>query len=234
MQNILFRKLKIATIIPALNEELSIGKVLKDLPPYIDRIIVCDNGSQDNTAEVAQSYGADVVRETERGYGAACLRAIRELDDSTDILLFIDADYSDFPAEADLLIEPIALDKFDLVIGSRMLSADSRRALPPVARFGNWLATTLIHLIWGEKFTDLGPFRAVRYSSFKSLGICDRNFGWTVELQIKAAQAGLRSTERAVSYRPRIGQSKVSGTLVGSSKAGVKILYLIAREFIQK
>lgn len=230
----MYCNLKIATIIPALNEEQSIGKVLTDLPSYIDRIIVCDNGSRDKTAEIALSNGAEVVRETERGYGAACLRAIRELDDSIDILLFIDADYSDFPAEADKLIDPIAQGDFDLVIGSRMLSADSRRALPPVARFGNWLATTLIHIIWGERFTDLGPFRAVRYSSFRSLGMCDRNFGWTVELQIKAAQAGLRSTERSVSYRPRIGKSKVSGTLAGSFKAGVKILYLIAREFFHK
>lgn len=230
----LYLNLKIATIIPALNEELSIGKVLKDLPPYIDRVIVCDNGSGDNTAGVARSHGAEVVREAEKGYGAACLRAIKELDDSTDILLFIDADYSDFPAEADRLIEPIAKGDFDLVIGSRMLSPDSRRALPPVARFGNWLATTLIRLIWGENFTDLGPFRAVRYTSFRSLRMCDRNFGWTVELQIKAARAGLRATERAVSYRPRIGQSKVSGTFVGSFKAGTKILYLIAREFFRK
>jgi len=230
----LYHKLTIATIIPALNEEPSINKVLEELPSYIDRVIVCDNGSKDRTAEVAKSHGAIVVFENEKGYGAACLRAISELDDSTDILLFIDADYSDFPAEADRLIDPIAQNEFDLVIGSRMLSADSRHALPPVSRFGNWLATTLIRLIWGHKFTDLGPFRAVRYSSFKNLRMRDRNFGWTVELQIKAARAGLRTTERAVSYRPRIGQSKISGTFSGSVKAGIKILYLIAREFVKK
>lgn len=223
----------IAVIIPALNEEASIGRVLGDLPECIDRVIVVDNGSSDNTVTIARNAGAEVVSEPERGYGAACLRGISTLDDRVDIILFIDADYSDFPEEAETLLEPIALRSYDLVIGSRMQNWESRRHLTPVARFGNRLATSLINLFWGYHFTDLGPFRAVSHDALKRLNMADRNLGWTVEMQIKAARMGLRVIEQPVSYRQRIGHSKISGTITGSIKAGVKILYLIAREVVR-
>ena len=224
----------IAVIIPALNEESSIGTVLADLPGYVDQVIVADNGSSDRTAEKAREAGAHVVYEPERGYGAACLRALTELDSSTDIVVFLDADYSDYPSEMMLLLDPITRQNYEIVIGSRMATGESRSALTPVARFGNWLSTGLIRLFWGYRFTDLGPFRAADFEAFRRLDMRDRNFGWTVELQIKAAKLGLRATEVPVSYRKRIGQSKISGTISGSVKAGAKILYLIFRELIRK
>lgn len=224
----------IAVIIPALNEEEAIGLVLRDIPGYVDRIIVADNGSTDRTAGIARAGGAEVVLETERGYGAACLRALAQLDDRTDIVVFLDGDYSDFPHEMILLLDPIVHADRQVVIGSRMLNSSSRRALTPVARFGNRLSTLLIRLFWGHRFSDLGPFRAIEYDTLKALDMNDRNFGWTVELQIKAARRHLQTTEVAVSYRPRVGISKVSGTIDGSVKAGIKILYLIFREFLRR
>ncbi|MFQ5499885.1 MAG: glycosyltransferase family 2 protein [Candidatus Zixiibacteriota bacterium] len=226
----MYRNRNIAAIIPALNEEEAIGKVLAELPGEIDRVIVCDNGSTDGTAQVASSHGADVVLEQERGYGAACLRAMAELNDSTDIVLFLDADYSDRPAEAVLLLDRLIGDDLDLVIGSRMQRAASRRALTPVARFGNWLSTRLIRSFWGYTFTDLGPFRAVTRLALERAQMRDRNFGWTVELQIRSAKLKMKTAEVPVSYRQRIGTSKISGTVMGSFKAGTKILYLIFRE----
>ncbi|HSG99255.1 MAG TPA: glycosyltransferase family 2 protein [candidate division Zixibacteria bacterium] len=226
----MYRNHYIAVIIPALNEERSIGKVIAELPGECDTIIVCDNGSTDATAEVAAAAGARLVHQPERGYGAACLAAVTAAPANTDILLYIDADYSDFPAEAPLLLDPIVDGRADLVIGSRTRTAAARSALTPLARFGNWLAPALIRLFWGARYTDLGPFRAIRYTAYRMLDMRDRNFGWTVEMQIKAARRGLRSTEVAVSYRPRIGVSKISGAIGGSIKAGVKILYLIVRE----
>jgi glycosyltransferase involved in cell wall biosynthesis len=224
----------IAVVIPALNEEAAISKVLADLPGYVDRVVVADNGSSDKTAERAREAGAQVVYESERGYGAACLRALSELDSDTDIVVFLDADYSDHPSEMMLLLDPITRQKYEVVIGSRMTSDESRAALTTVARFGNWLSTRLIRMFWGYRFTDLGPFRAADFAVFRRLDMRDRNFGWTVELQIKAAKLGLRATEVPVSYRKRIGESKISGTISGSVKAGAKILYLIFRELIRK
>lgn len=221
---------KITAIIPALNEEGSVGLVLDDLMPYVDQVIVCDNGSTDETARVASQHGARVVTENKRGYGAACLKAISSVDNDTDILLFLDADYSDYPKEASLVLGPIVKGESDLVIGSRMLTRQDHNALTPVAAFGNWLSTNLIRYLWGERFTDLGPFRAISFSAYKSLSMCDENFGWTVEMQVKAAKRKLRCTEVPVSYRPRIGVSKVSGTISGSIKAGIKILWIIFRE----
>jgi glycosyltransferase involved in cell wall biosynthesis len=197
-------------------------------------VIVGDNGSADRTRELARARGAEVVEEPERGYGAACLRALAELDDSTDVIVFLDADYSDYPEEMRLLLEPISYDNMDVVIGSRMQNAKSRTVLTPVARFGNRLSTRLIRWFWGYCFTDLGPFRAVTMQAYKQLKMADRDFGWTVEMQIKAARMKLNAVEVPVSYRPRIGTSKISGTVTGSFRAGCKILYLIARELFRR
>lgn len=224
---------KITTIIPALNEEESIGKVIGELPSLITEIIVCDNGSIDRTAKIAQEAGARVVREDEKGYGAACLRAISEVSPDTDILLFVDADYSDYPTEATMLLEPIMSGEADMVIGSRMATLGQHHALPPVAAFGNWLTSHLIRLLWGVKFTDIGPFRAIRFSSYQKLKMRDPDFGWTTEMQVKAVKIGLKTLEVPVSYRKRIGQSKISGTVMGSIRAGVKFLWIIFREWVR-
>lgn len=230
----------IILVIPALNEEDSIGEVLRHVPSHlISHIIVCDNASTDRTALVAAQYGAIVVRELERGYGAACLRGLTEARKyAPDVIVFIDADYSDFPEEMSLLVAPILDGTADMVIGSRSLGDNigqvEKGAFLPQARFGNWLATTLIRLIWGVRFSDLGPFRAIRWDALERLEMRDRNFGWTVEMQIKAAQQCLRCTEVPVSYRTRIGHSKITGTVKGTILAGYKILWTIMRYAIQK
>ncbi len=226
----MYRDTFVSVIIPALNEERSIKQTIAALPTELDEIIVCDNGSSDQTESAARESGAKVVRENERGYGAACLAAVSAVDSRCDILLFIDADYSDYPEEAPGLLDPIVDDSADIVIGSRTRSAESRAALTPVARFGNLLSTSLIRRLWEVEYSDLGPFRAIRFDAYKALQMRDRNFGWTVEMQIRAAKHGLRAAEVPVSYRTRIGTSKISGTISGSFKAGTKILYLIARE----
>ncbi len=222
--------MNISVIIPALNEEKSLGLVLKALGESFHRIIVADNGSRDATAELARMAGATVVKEPRRGYGSACLKGMAALPEDTDIVLFLDGDFSDYPEEWPCLTEPIANGIADLVIGSRVRGKHEKGALLPVARFGNWLSTRLIAWIWGVHFTDLGPFRAIRWKALQELGMRDPDFGWTVEMQIKAAAAGLRCMEVPVSYRKRVGQSKVSGTVMGSVRAGIKILYLIFRE----
>jgi len=219
---------KIVVIIPAFNEEESLPSVLADIPDFIDELIVANNGSTDNTQEVAKRAGVTVVNEDEKGYGAACLKAIEYIKNKNfDIVVFLDGDYSDFPEEMNRVVEPIIKDNFDFVIGSRMIGNKEKGAMLPQAVFGNWLATFLIRLFWKYKFTDLGPFRGIKYTSLLKLNMQDRNFGWTVEMQIKAAKHKLRTTEVPVSYRKRIGQSKVTGTLMGSFNASVKILYLI-------
>ena len=217
----------ISVIIPVFNEESSIGRVLDDLPQEkLKEIIVVDNACTDNTAEVAQKHGARVVGETRRGYGSACLKGISELN-GTDIIVFIDGDYSDYPEELEKLVEPIKTGEADFVLGSRMILPDSRAALLPQARYGNQLATYLIILFFGYRFTDLGPFRAIRYESLKQLSMVDIDFGWTVEMQIKAVKHGLRIKEIPVHYRKRIGISKITGTISGTIRAGVKIIYTI-------
>ena len=217
----------ISVIIPVFNEESSIGRVLDDLPQEkLKEIIVVDNACTDNTAEVAQKHGARVVEETRRGYGSACLKGISELN-GTDIIVFIDGDYSDYPEELEKLVEPIKTGEADFVLGSRMILPDSRVALLPQARYGNQLATYLIILFFGYRFTDLGPFRAIRYESLKQLSMVDIDFGWTVEMQIKAVKHGLRIKEIPVHYRKRIGISKITGTISGTIRAGVKIIYTI-------
>ena len=218
---------RISIIIPAYNEESSIGLVLDALPQEkIHEIIVVDNGSTDATARVAQEHGARVVKEPRKGYGSACLKGIDQLDDP-DIVVFIDGDFSDFPEEIVLLIGPIETGEKDFVLGSRMIFPKSQLALLPQARYGNRLAILLIKLFFKYEFTDLGPFRAIRYSSLMSLGMQDRDFGWTVEMQIKALRNGLRIHEVPVNYRKRVGISKITGTLSGAIRAGTKIIYTI-------
>ena len=218
---------RISIIIPAYNEESSIGLVLDALPQEkIHEIIVVDNGSTDATARVAQEHGARVVKEPRKGYGSACLKGIDELD-APDIVVFIDGDFSDFPEEIVLLIRPIETGEKDFVLGSRMILPKSQLALLPQARYGNRLAVFLIKLFFKHEFTDLGPFRAIRYSSLMSIGMKDMDFGWTVEMQIKAVRNGLRIREVPVNYRKRVGISKITGTILGTFRAGTKIIYTI-------
>jgi hypothetical protein len=219
----------IAVIVPAYNEGLSIRLALEGIPDWVDQIVVADNASTDDTAEIARASGATVVFEPEPGYGAACLRAITALE-SPDIVVFMDADCSDNPAEMGLLVDPILADRADLVIGSRVTGHCEARALTPQQRIGNRLACGLIRLLYSVRYTDLGPFRAVRYSTLIELEMRDRNYGWTAEMQIKAARHRARIMEVPVSYRKRIGRSKISGTLAGALRAGTKILYTIVRE----
>ena len=218
--------LRVDAVIPALDEAESLGLVLDLLPsPPVRRVIVADNGSTDATAQVARARGAVVVHEPRRGYGAACLKALEALaEDPPDVVLFLDADLSDDPSEADRVLRPILDGTADLVIGSRVLGERDPGALTPHARFGNWLATRLLAVLYGVRYTDLGPFRAIRYDALLALGMKDRDFGWTVEMQVKAARRGLRHVEVPVRYRRRVGRSKISGTLGGSVRAGVKIL----------
>lgn len=225
---------KTVVIIPALNEERSIGQVIGDIPRgLVTEIVVVDNGSTDSTAQVASDSGATVVDEGRMGYGQACLAGISYIKSSSympDIIVFLDGDYSDYPQEMKTLISPITEDGYDLVIGSRTIGERQKGALLPQALVGNYVATRLIKLFYGVSFTDLGPFRAIRYDKLLSLGMRDRTFGWTVEMQVKAAKKGLRCAEVPVSYRKRIGTSKITGTIAGSFMAGVKIIWMIFRQ----
>mgnify|MGYP001228528488 FL=1 len=218
----------IAVVIPALDEEQAIGKVLRDIPEGASQVVVVDNGSRDRTAEVARGLGAEVVAEPRRGYGQACLTGIAQLD-RPDIVVFLDGDYSDYPEEMSALVAPLLTGEADMVIGSRTLGQREKGALLPQARFGNWLSTLLIRLLFGVSFTDLGPFRALRFDALQRLAMQDRDFGWTVEMQVKAARLGLRAVEVPVRYRRRIGTSKITGTLSGTLRAGHKILWTIFR-----
>ncbi len=222
---------RLAVVIPVLNEEDALPKVLQDLPP-VDRVVVVDNGSTDRTPQAATAAGARLVHESERGYGAAMQRGLRDLEDfmaPDDVVVFLDGDYSDHPDELPSLVAPLREGRADLVIGSRVLGRRERGALPLQCRFGNLLACRLMRLIWGVRSTDLGPFRALTWSRFQALRMTDSSFGGTIEMQIKAARKGWRIVEVPVSYRRRIGQSKISGTYVGACKAGWGILSTIAR-----
>jgi glycosyltransferase involved in cell wall biosynthesis len=224
---------KILVIIPALNEEKSISKVIADIPrDLVSEVVVTDNGSTDGTAKAATDAGATVLSEERRGYGYACMKGIKYAlskpsNQRPDIVVFLDGDYSDYPGEMPLLVRPILEDVFDLVIGSRTKGEREKGVLLPQALFGNALAATLIKWLYGVEFTDLGPFRAVRFDKLLALGLADMTYGWTVEMQIKAAKKGLRCGEVPVSYRRRIGVSKVTGTLGGTVRAGLKILWTI-------
>lgn len=217
---------RIGLVIPALNEERAIGRVLDAVPSWVDQTVVADNGSTDLTRQIASQKGAIVVHEARAGYGSACLRGIAELD-PCDIVVFVDADFSDHPEQMDRLVDPIIRGDADLVIGSRRLGVVEPGALTIPQRFGNTLACALIWKFWGVRFTDLGPFRAVRSTTLTSLGMADPDYGWTVEMQIKAAMRSVRCLEVPVDYRRRIGRSKISGTVRGVIAAGTKILSTI-------
>ncbi len=225
-----------AVILPARNEQAAIGRVLRDLPPVAEAIVV-DNGSTDATASIAAEMGATVVAEPVTGYGRACWAGLEYLDrrwplshpQSPSIVAFLDADYSDDPSRLSDLVSPIAEGECDFVLGSRLLGEAERGAMPLQSRLGNRLAVTLMRWLWGVRYTDLGPFRAIRRTALQSLGMSDRDYGWTVEMQIKAAVAGLRVREISLPYRRRIGRSKISGTIRGTLLAGSKILWTIAK-----
>lgn len=218
-------------IIPAFNEELSIHKVLLDIPKNLVReIVVVNNNSTDNTRKVAEEHGAKVVDETKKGYGNACLKGIEYLSAKTekpDIVVFLDADYSDYPDQINCLVDPIKQKEKDLVIGSRVLGIAEKNSLTTQQRFGNWLATRLIHLLYGFSYTDLGPFRAIDFNKLLDLEMNDTTYGWTVEMQLKAIKNKLRIMEVPVNYRKRIGVSKISGTIKGTILAGYKIISTI-------
>lgn len=225
--------LDIDVLIPALNEEQSLGLVLDELPAdWVRRVIVVDNGSTDRTADVARSGGAEVVHEAQRGYGAACLAGLDHIaGDPPDIVVFLDADYSDHPDELPRVVEPIVRGDAELVIGSRTIGERQRGALLPQAVIGNKLACTLVEFLYDYQFSDLGPFRAVRWETLVRLRMRDEDFGWTVEMQVKAARQGVPSVEVPVSYRKRVGVSKITGTVRGTVLAGYKILYTIFAQY---
>ena len=219
---------RIAVIIPARNEEKSLPLVLDDLPrSLVSSIIVVNNGSTDRTAYVAAVMGCRVVNEPVAGYGRACLAGLAALDPDTDIVVFIDADHSDHARQMERLTEPILQGECDFVIGSRLMGQREPGAMTPQAFWGNKLACFLMKMFWGVRYTDLGPFRAIRFDALEKLAMSDRDFGWTIEMQIKAAERHLRVKEVPVDYRRRIGRSKISGTLSGTIRAGYKILWTV-------
>lgn len=220
----------VSVIIPALNEEQALPHVLREIPrDRVAEVIVVDNGSTDRTAEVAASCGARVVREARRGYGAACLRGIAALPPNTDVVVFLDADHSDDPCDLPRLLAPIEEGRADLVIGSRTLGAREPGSLMPHQVAGNRLATFLVSLLFRKRYTDLGPFRAIRRDLLDLLEMKDLDFGWTIEMQVKAVRRGLRVLEVPVRYRRRIGVSKISGTVAGTARAGWTIIWTIVR-----
>lgn len=223
--------LRCALIIPALNEAETIGQVLAQIPcGLFSQVLVVDNGSYDNTAEIARSSGAQVAAEPRRGYGQACLTGLSKLEPEATAVAFMDADLSDDPHDLKNLVSTLVEGNWDLVVGSRVLGNAEPGSLTPIQRFGNWLTTRLIRWIWGITITDLGPLRILSRDALRRLNLQDRNFGWNVEMQAKAASLGMRVTEIPVSYRRRKGgRSKISGTVRGSFHAGIKILWTVYR-----
>tara|TARA_R110002049_G_scaffold11147_3_gene53329 strand:+ start:8773 stop:9465 length:693 start_codon:yes stop_codon:yes gene_type:complete len=219
--------LKIKVIIPAYNEQDSIGNVIRDIPDIVNEIIVVSNNSTDNTVENAKNAGATVLSENRKGYGYACLKGmdyIASKKNKPEIVVFLDGDYSDYPQQLTELVAPILKDNLDFVVGARVKELREAGSMTPQQVFGNWLATFLMKLFFGAKFTDLGPFRAIKYEKLLALNMEDKTYGWTVEMQLKALKQKLTYTEIPMKYRNRIGVSKVSGTVKGSIFAGVKIL----------
>ena len=224
------REPKIVVIIPAYNEENSIAKVVNDIPKgLVNEVIVVNNNSNDDTDVNAQNAGATVLHEDRPGYGYACLKGmayIKQLQLLPDIVVFIDADYSDHPKEMPMLIQPI-INGMDMVIGSRALGKKEKGSMTPQQVFGNWLATRLLKMIYNVHYTDLGPFRAIRYDKLLEINMQDKTYGWTVEMQLKAAKLKMKIIEVPVNYRKRIGFSKISGTVKGTVLAGYKIITTI-------
>ncbi len=226
--------LRVGVIIPARDEAPALPRVLPFLPPWLAQVVVVDNGSRDATTEVARRLGAEVVAEPRRGYGQACLAGIAALSPSVDTVLFMDADAADRPEDIPALLAPIAAGEAELVIGSRVRGAREQGALTPQQRLGNALACALMRGIWGGRFTDLGPFRAITRAALARLAMADTTWGWTVEMQVRALRLGLPVAEVPVGYRRRVGVSKISGTVSGSVRAGAKILYVIGREALAR
>lgn len=217
----------IRVIIPAINEGDSIGKVVAELPSHVSEIVVVDNGSKDQTIENARKAGATVITESRRGYGSACLKGVDYISKQSkagDIIVFIDGDYSDYPAELDKVVAPILEGRVDFVVGARKKSLREPGSMTPQQVFGNQLATFLMKLFFNSRFTDLGPFRAIRFEKLKALEMQDTTYGWTVEMQLKVLRQKITYTEVPVPYKRRIGVSKVSGTVKGTIFAGIKIL----------
>ncbi|HEX9826192.1 MAG TPA: glycosyltransferase family 2 protein [Flavobacteriaceae bacterium] len=227
----------IKVIIPAYNEEDSITKVIHDIPNIVDEIIVINNNSSDLTAVNAKNAGATVLNEPRKGYGYACLKGMDYLanqDIKPDIVVFLDGDYSDYPEELTKLITPIIEDDIDFVIGARVKHLREANSMTPQQIFGNWLATTLMKLFFNGRFTDLGPFRAIKYQKLMALGMIDKTYGWTIEMQLKSIKQNLTYIEVPVKYKKRIGVSKVSGTVKGTIFAGFKILAWIFKYSFKK
>lgn len=217
----------IKVIIPAYNEEKAIANVIKDIPIYVDEVIVISNNSTDNTVAIAQKAGATVLLENKKGYGHACLKGldyIAKLPNKPDIIVFLDGDYSDYPEELTQIVAPIITDGIDLVIGARAAHLRAKNSMTPQQVFGNWLATFLMKLFFGATFTDLGPFRAIKYNKLVALNMEDKTYGWTVEMQLKALKQKYSYVEIPVRYKNRIGVSKISGTVKGTFMAGIKII----------
>jgi len=227
----------ITVIIPAYNEEDSIASVIGDIPEIVSEVIVVNNNSSDTTFEVAKNAGATAITETNRGYGRACLKGmeyIETLSEKPDVVVFLDGDYSDYPEELTKIVAPIIDKNIDFVIGARVKEYREQGSMTGPQLFGNWLATVLMKLFFGSKFTDLGPFRAIKYEKLLALEMEDKTYGWTVEMQLKALKRKYSYVEVPVKYRNRIGVSKVSGTVKGAIFAGVKILTWIFKYSIKK
>jgi len=225
----------LSIIIPALNEERSLGYVIKSIPKIYREVVVVDNGSSDKTSKVAFENGAKVITEKNKGYGFACLKGIDYLKENPpDIIVFLDGDYSDYPEEINKIIEPICKNQVDFVIGSRVKSLRENGSMTPQQVFGNKLACFLMNLLYNSTFTDLGPFRALKWKTLKELKMTDKTYGWTVEMQLKILRNRIAYCEVPVRYRKRIGYSKVSGTLKGSVLAGIKIISWIFKYYFKK
>ena len=234
----MIQKPTIDVVIPAFNEQESIVHILKDMPmDWVREVVVVNNNSTDDTVKRASGNGATVLDEPRQGYGSACLRGIDYLKNKTDqpdIIVFMDADYSDHPEELPFVVQPIIERNMDMVIGSRALGTREKKSMMPQQLFGNWLATRLIRLFYGVKFTDLGPFRALKFNKLLELNMQDTTYGWTVEMQVKAVKRKYEFYEVAVSYRERIGVSKITGTIKGTILAGYKILFTILKYVFKK
>jgi len=228
---------KINVIIPAFNEQDAIANVIEDIPNIVQKIIVINNNSTDNTVKNAKEAGATVLDEAKKGYGYACLKGmdyISKQKEKPDIVVFLDGDYSDYPEQLEEIVQPIIDYNVDFVVGARVKHLRENGAMTPQQIFGNWLATSLMKLFFGATYTDLGPFRAIKYNKLIELQMEDKTYGWTVEMQLKVLRKNFSYIEIPVKYRNRIGVSKVSGTVKGTIFAGIKILNWIFKYSFKK